>query len=58
MLTTRELARLIKLHGIDLNQLTPEAADIPFGSRSTAGKLFGASGGVTQGPYKPEYYRY
>lgn len=45
VLTTRELARLIRMSGIDFEQLEPESADPPFGERSTAGKLFAASGG-------------
>jgi NADH-quinone oxidoreductase subunit G/NADP-reducing hydrogenase subunit HndD len=48
VLTTRELARLIRMRGIDLAALEPEAGDTPFGERSTAGKLFGASGGVME----------
>ncbi len=56
VLTTRELARLIKLFGINLNVLTPEAADIPFGDRSTAGKLFGATGGVMEAAVRTAHY--
>ncbi len=48
VLTTRELARLIKQYGIDLRDLEPDGADNPFGTRSTAGKLFGGSGGVME----------
>lgn len=48
VLTTRELVRLIRMGGIDFEHLDPEAADPPFGERSTAGKLFGASGGVME----------
>jgi NADH-quinone oxidoreductase subunit G/NADP-reducing hydrogenase subunit HndD len=48
VLTTRELARIIRMRNIDLASLEPEAADTPFGGRSTAGKLFGASGGVME----------
>lgn len=48
VLTTRELARLIRLYGIDMNQIEPEATDEPFGMRSSAGKLFGAAGGMTE----------
>ena len=38
VLTTRELARVIRMRGMDLQSLTPEHADTPFGERSTAGK--------------------
>ncbi len=48
VLTTRELARMIRTFGIDPTTLTPEHADRPFGERSTAGKLFGGSGGVME----------
>ncbi len=48
VLTTRELARVIRMHGIDINALAPDAADSPFGQRSSAGKLFAGSGGVME----------
>ena len=56
VLTTRELARLLKKHGIELAGLPPEAADSPLGSRSTAGKLFGATGGVMEAALRTAYY--
>jgi NADH-quinone oxidoreductase subunit G/NADP-reducing hydrogenase subunit HndD len=49
VLSTRELVRLIKLNGIDLDNIEPQQADSPFGIRSSAGKLFAASGGTTEG---------
>lgn len=48
VITVRELLRMIKLYGIDFNSLQPEPADNPFGTRSTAGKLFGVTGGVAE----------
>ncbi len=48
VLTTRELARFIRMSGIDFEHLQPEEADLPFGERSTAGKLFAATGGVME----------
>ena len=48
VLTTRELAELIRMHGLDLASLPPDAADTPFGERTSAGKIFGASGGVAE----------
>lgn len=48
VLTTRELVQLIRMHGLKMAQLEPEVPDNPFGVRSTAGKLFGASGGVME----------
>lgn len=56
VLTTRELARMIKLHGIELNELGPTPADNPFGQRSSAGKLFGASGGVAEAALRTAHY--
>jgi NADH-quinone oxidoreductase subunit G/NADP-reducing hydrogenase subunit HndD len=48
VLTTRELVKLIRMRGLDLADLEPEEADNPFGTRSSAGKIFGASGGVME----------
>ena len=48
VLTTRELAKLIRLFNIDMDNLEPELADSPLGTRSSAGKLFGTSGGVME----------
>jgi len=56
VLTTRELARIIKMCGIDFTQLAPEGADTPFGTRSTAGKIFGASGGVMEAAIRSAHY--
>ncbi len=48
VLTTRELGQLLRMFGVDLAALVPEEADNPFGERSSAGKIFGASGGVME----------
>ena len=48
VLTTRELAGMIKSRGIDLAALEPEEFDLPFGAKTGAGVLFGASGGVSE----------
>ncbi len=56
VLTTRELAALIKLYNINIQNLAPEAADSPLGMRSTAGKIFGASGGVMEAALRTAYY--
>lgn len=48
VLTTRELAQFMRMFGVDTNILDPEDADTPLGKRSSAGKIFGASGGVTE----------
>ncbi len=48
VLTTRELARLIRLNGIDIEQVDPELSDQPYQSRSSAGKMLAVSGGLTE----------
>ncbi len=48
VLTTRELARLIRLYGIDLMNIESELADSALGTRSSAGKLYATSGGVAE----------
>jgi NADH-quinone oxidoreductase subunit G/NADP-reducing hydrogenase subunit HndD len=56
VLTTRELGRILKLNGVDVDKLPSEPADTPFGERSTAGKLFGASGGVAEAAVRSVYF--
>jgi len=56
VLTTRELARFMRMRGIDLSNMEPEGADTPFGERSTAGKLFGATGGVMEAALRSAYF--
>ncbi len=48
VLTTQELGRMIEAAGINFNNLQPQSLDMPFGFKSGAGVLFGASGGVTE----------
>ena len=48
VLTTQEVAQLIRAGGIDLRTLEPEAPDLPFGYKTGAGVLFANSGGVTE----------
>ncbi|MFO8067764.1 MAG: NADH-dependent [FeFe] hydrogenase, group A6 [Bacteroidales bacterium] len=55
VLTTRELGQLIRMFGIDINNIAPEATDSPLGFRSSAGKLFGASGGVMEAAIRTAY---
>lgn len=57
VLTTRELSRLIKLYGIDINNIEPQTSDSPFNMRSSAGKLFGTSGGTTEAILRTLHYR-
>ncbi|MCH1641697.1 [FeFe] hydrogenase, group A [Paenibacillus timonensis] len=48
VLTTREIARMIKEAGIDFAGLRGETFDNPFGEASGAGVIFGATGGVAE----------
>ncbi len=48
VITTQELAAMIKEAGIKFNKLSPEALDIPFGFKTGAGVIFGNSGGVSE----------
>jgi iron-only hydrogenase group A len=57
VLTTRELARLIRLHGVDINHIDPEPSDDPMGGFSSSGKLFGVSGGVMESLLRTVYYK-
>jgi NADH-quinone oxidoreductase subunit G/NADP-reducing hydrogenase subunit HndD len=57
VLTTRELARMIKMSGLDLDQLEPEPPDAPFCSRSSAGKLCAAAGGEAEATMRTVYAR-
>jgi iron only hydrogenase large subunit-like protein len=44
------------MYGIDLEAIEPEAADNPFGERSSAGKIFGASGGVMEAAVRTAHF--
>jgi iron-only hydrogenase group A len=56
VLTTRELARMIRMCGLNFADMPSETADTPFGERTTAGKLFGASGGVMEAAIRTAHY--
>ncbi|HQH19809.1 MAG TPA: [FeFe] hydrogenase, group A, partial [Bacteroidales bacterium] len=56
VLTTRELGKLIKIFGIDIANLEPESTDSPLGARTTAGKIFGASGGVMEAALRTAHF--
>lgn len=47
-ITTKELATIIKNHGIDFANLKDEQFDNFFGSASGSGAIFGNTGGVTE----------
>ena len=48
VLTTQELIQMIKESGIIFAELMPEAVDMPFGTMTGAGVIFGVTGGVTE----------
>ncbi len=48
VITTQELIRMIRRSGIMFTELDPEAVDLPFGTMSGAGVIFGVTGGVTE----------
>lgn len=55
VLTTRELARMIKHDGIDFNKLAEDTFDSPLGTSTGAAAIFGASGGVTEAALRTVY---
>ncbi|NLM56928.1 MAG: 4Fe-4S dicluster domain-containing protein [Clostridiales bacterium] len=48
VISTQELVRMIKESGIIFDEIEPEAVDMPFGTMSGAGVIFGVTGGVTE----------
>ncbi len=48
VITTKELITMIKESGIVFNTIDPEPVDMPFGTSSGAGVIFGVTGGVTE----------
>jgi len=57
VLTTREFVKLIKMYGIDIHNLNAEVANNPLGSRTSAGKLFGTTGGVAEAAIRTAHYK-
>jgi NADH-quinone oxidoreductase subunit G len=55
VLTTRELARMIKMAGIDFLNLPQEQADSILGTYSGAGTIFGVTGGVMEAALRTAY---
>ncbi|MBT6763340.1 MAG: 4Fe-4S dicluster domain-containing protein, partial [Prolixibacteraceae bacterium] len=55
VLTTRELAILIKQAGLDFNKLEPVKYDRLMGESTGAGVIFGASGGVMEAALRTAY---
>ena len=56
VITTRELARMIKRAGIDFKSLPDEPFDDPMGEYSGGGVIFGASGGVMEAALRTAVY--
>ena len=48
VITTQELIVMIKESGLIFREIEPEAVDMPFGTMTGAGVIFGVSGGVTE----------
>jgi len=48
VITTEELATMIRESGIDFENLEPGAFDMPYGFKTGAGVIFGSSGGVAE----------
>lgn len=55
VLTTRELARLIKQYNIDFNGLEEAEFDAPLGESTGAGVIFGTTGGVMEAALRTAY---
>jgi len=55
VLTTRELARMIKSSGIDFLNLEDQEADELLGAYSGAGTIFGVTGGVMEAALRTAY---
>jgi NADH-quinone oxidoreductase subunit G len=55
VLTTRELARMIKEAGVDFNALKDDEYDAPMGQYTGAGTIFGATGGVMEAALRTVY---
>lgn len=55
VLTTQELAQMIRESGLSFNDLDAEAFDMPFGFTTGAGVIFGSSGGVMEAALRAAY---
>lgn len=56
VITTRELAKMIKSAGIDFKNLKEEEADNPLGEYSGAATIFGVTGGVMTAALRTAYF--
>ena len=55
VITTREFAQLIRDKGIDFKNLKDEEFDLPLGSYTGAGNIFGVTGGVMEAALRSGY---
>ncbi|WP_186430792.1 NADH-dependent [FeFe] hydrogenase, group A6 [Clostridium sp. BSD9I1] len=55
VISTRELAKMIKEAGIDFNSLDEENFDSPLGESTGAGVIFGTTGGVMEAALRTAY---
>ncbi len=55
VLTTRELARMLKADHINMENLEPQQFDSPLGSSTGAGVIFGTTGGVMEAALRTAY---
>ncbi len=55
-LTTRELARMIRMNRIDVRSLSEEPFDSPLGESTGAAVIFGATGGVMVAALRSAYF--
>lgn len=55
VISTRELAKMIKEAGIDFNSLDEENFDNPLGESTGAGVIFGTTGGVMEAALRTAY---
>lgn len=55
VLSTRELAELIKTYNIDLSEVEPQEFDDPLGESTGAAVIFGATGGVIEAATRTAY---
>lgn len=56
VLTTRELARLIRAEHLEVSALPEEEFDTPLGVGSGAGVIFGSTGGVMEAALRSAYF--
>jgi len=56
VITTRELARMIRVAGLDFSRLPDEGFDDPLGESTGAGAIFGAAGGVMEAALRTAHY--